>query len=267
MKVNRNLISRTYYKNGSQTFNPSATFQTFTVPTGVTKINADCVSSKGADNSGILGGKGGRVQCTFPVTGGDSLYIYVGDIPSTANTAEYNASDVRTNNTGITDSTSLNSRILVAGGGGSAGGTYVGGDGGDLIGGSSTGSYPSTGGTQSSGGTGYNSGSLGLGGNGASPIGGAGGAGYYGGGGGRINTGGGGGSSYTNSDCYKIHHTQGYNNGSGYIVFTYAIPSTSDDYDFYEDEYEYKLVKEEESGSPDKFYAFKSFEKGEYYGS
>ena len=253
----------TYYK--IVTFNASDSIQSFIVPSNVTYINVDCVASKGHDY-GASGGAGGRVQCKLSVSPGTTLYIVVGNIPSSSSRS-YNASDIRTNNNGITDETSLQSRLIVAGGGGSGGYGSVfsgaGGAGGGLIG--SNGSertssiISATGGTQISGGTkgyypstgesGYlkfgEDGIFGLGGNSTvassgngTTYSGAGGAGWYGGGSGtsRATTrnnqdagGGAGGSSYTDSNlCSEIIHTQGYNLNSGYVILKFE--GTPEDY-------------------------------------
>lgn len=229
------------------TYNVSDSIQEFTVPLGVKKIHVDCVASKGA-NGGSTGGKGGRVQCDLKVTGGQTLYITVGGIPSGSLTQAYNASDIRTNNAGITNTTSLQSRLVVAGGGGNGGRqgghNHKGGAGGGLIGGAAPNhlSGGGQGGTQTAGGAHgvYISGSLrgqsvgtngyfGLGGTGGAACGGAG---WYGGGAGFSgdyssfgvdNAGGGGGSSYTDSSlCSNIIHTQGYKNGSGYVTISFV---------------------------------------------
>lgn len=281
MKGKKTII-RKYYKNYTQTFNASSSFQIFTVPEGVKKLLVDCVASKGLDGN-TSGGNGGRVQCIFPVVENSIFYIYVGDIPSTTSTASYNASDIRTDNTGVTDSISLSSRIIVAGGGGNGSSSKdsdAGGAGGGLTGGSVS-HYGGGGGTQTSGGSrgssgnGCTAGTFGLGGNGYSSgisHGGAGGAGWYGGGGGGYNnlsfkvSGGGGGSSYTDSFCYEVVHTQGYNNGTGYITITYAVESTESDYDFYRDFYEVKVIKET-INNEDKFYGVKEYKRGQYYGN
>lgn len=289
-------VNRVYYKYQTQTFNASSEFQPFTIPQGTKKLIVDCVASKGADNSGT-GGSGGRVECVLPVTGGQTLYFYVGATNSDFYYPEYNASDIRTDNTGVTDSTSLSSRLIVAGGGGSGGTSSVGdaGAGGGLEGGEGTGgsSGRGKGGTQTAGGAAgggstsalINSpGEFGLGGVGlyrvrdgeiTDKLSGAGGAGWYGGGGGgrytsQSNTsylGGGGGSSYTDPSCYNVVHTQGYNAGTGYIIITYPLVSTSSNYDFYEDIYEsVKVVEVEESGDT-KFYGIKEYKRGQYYGN
>lgn len=233
-----------YLYGWEATFTPSSEIQTFTIPAGTHKVHIDCVASRGHNTTGS-GGKGGRVQCDLDVTTGQTLYIVVGDIPSVFNVASYNASDIRTDNTGLLDTTSLSSRILVAGGGGngcegkSAGYNGSGGDGGGLEGARGTGSNNTAGygGTQTAGGArGYNdnagregyAGSFGIGGNSSGA--GAGGAGWYGGGGaGFMGTsgtyrggGGGGGSSYTNENCQNVVHTQGYNDGAGYVTISYV---------------------------------------------
>lgn len=275
MKAVREITSRTYYKRIEQTFSPSASIQTFSVPATATSITVDCVASKGADYaSGANGANGGRVQCKATVTGGSTLYVVVGGIPTETQTAAYNASDIRTDNTGITDNTSLNSRIIVAGGGGSGGSyaTYEAGAGGGLIGANGSSSdYCGNGGSQISGGSGGNNGTFGLGGSGPYSMAGAGGAGWYGGGSGKtksihatVSGGGGGGSSYTDSTvCSKVTHTQGYNDGAGYVKITCDYTSTSSDYDFYVDTYKYYGTKET-NGGVDTYYALKSLEKGQY---
>jgi hypothetical protein len=241
------------------------------------------------------------VQCVLPVTVGQTLYFYVGATNSDFNVPEYNASDIRTDNTGVTDSTSLSSRLVVAGGGGSSGtsGRRTGGQGGGLTGGNaddSTSGATGKGGTQTAGGaagSGTSSsswislinapGEFGLGGVGIyrtskgeiiDKYGGAGGAGWYGGGGGGRSTssssttyyGGGGGSSYTDPRCWEVIHTQGYNNGTGYITIVYSLISTASDYDFYEDFYEVKVIKET-SNNTDTYYGIKEYKRGQYYGN
>ena len=216
---------------------------TWVVPAGIRKIAVDCVAA-----SGNGGGAGGRVRCVLSVEPRTALYLVVGKVPANWYTAEYNASDVRTT------ADDLNSRLIVAGGGGSRCNHIAsGGAGGGLTGGagSSTG-YVSAGqgGTQESGGSGgyptvgvsvghahtAASGAFGLGGNGNvcgyEGNGGAGGAGWYGGGAGQaglINkvgtcaAGGGGGSSYTDPElCSNVEHTQGFNTGNGYITISMA---------------------------------------------
>lgn len=238
---------KVYMLQRQLTYNASSSFQTYTVPSYVSKIRVDCVASKGL-TSGNNGGNGGRVQCELAVTAGQTLYIMVGAVP-TSQTPVYNASDIRTNNAGITDTTSLQSRLVVAGGGGNSAnsglnGPGAGGQGGGLTGGNGGSGHVCTGaggGTQTAGGSRggtsaayphYGSGgSFGLGGlaAGSGSYGGTGGAGWYGGGGGsgggavysNVGSGGGGGSSYTHPNlCSNVTHTQGYRDGAGYITIT-----------------------------------------------
>lgn len=229
----------------TKTFSPSLSFQTFTVPNGVTSIQVDCVAARGYN--GRTAGKGGRVTCTLTVTPKQTLYIYVSVDPTSQGSYTYNASDIRTNNAGVSNTTSLQSRLVVAGGGGyssqeaSYGG--VGGNGGGLTG-ANGGNSPyyggaGGGGTQTAGGAAGGTGG-GIGGwsgkAGSFGLGGisndwkqSGGSGWYGGGGGGASAyyadgrgGGGGGSSYTHpSLCTNVTHTQGYQNGAGYITLTY----------------------------------------------
>ncbi len=138
----------------------------------------------------------------------------------------------------------LDDRVLVAGGGGGGvnhvsvssgdGGGLTGENGGFTEGGPGAGKA-GKGGSQTSGGArGCWFGPSGCGGNGALGSGGnrgnsggtdgsPGGGGYYGGGGGTDHSGGGGGSSYTDPDrCDAVTHTQGHNNGHGYVIFAFT---------------------------------------------
>ena len=218
--------------------------QEFVVPVGVDIINFAVAGVKGVtgNDHGIygVGVNGGLVTGKLKVTGGQTLYIWVGqyiDIASTASdiyTGRYNASDIRTSNTYPNIQ-----RVVVAGAGGNGGRTYNanfagnGGAGGGLIGGDGYDSaYGGKGGTQSAGGAhssqGGTDGSLMYGGNGSHGDyhAGAGGGGYYGGGGGGRKSGnspynvggGGGGSSYTDPTlCTDVVHTQGAITGAGYV--------------------------------------------------
>lgn len=225
------------------TWQAGTTLAVYKVSPWCSKIQVDCVASKGW-TGGNTAGKGGRVRCKLNVTPNQILYITVGKIP-TSGGASYNASDIRTNNAGVTDTTSLQSRLVVAGGGGSSASSGLntpgaGGQGGGLTGGrggdgavcsGAEGGTQSTGGSRGGSSAAYphygSNGTFGLG--GAGYDGGAGGAGWYGGGGGSgggavysfVCSGGGGGSSYTNSTlCSNVTHTQGYRDGAGYITIT-----------------------------------------------
>lgn len=118
MKCVRKTI-RKYYKINTFNFIDFNTLQEFTVPANCTSIKVDCVAAPGraSGSQGSSFGYGGRVQTTLAVTPGQILYFFVGSRSGTS--ATYNASDIRTDNTGVLDSTSLQSRLVVAGGGGS----------------------------------------------------------------------------------------------------------------------------------------------------
>ena len=226
-------------------FDYTGNLQTYTVPAKVTKMSVDVVGAYGGHyQSSDKGGNGGRVECILNVEPEQVLYIYVGKPQSFSGytmTPTYNASDIRTDNTGITNETSLQSRLIVAGGGGAGGYTHQGGAGGGLTGGNGSNTLIcGFGGTQTAGGSTHtntssniykgSAGVFGLGGKGAdgpqSSTGGAGGSGWYGGGGGGNNRNGqlgagGGGSSYTHPDlCTNVVHTQGYSaaTGNGWVI-------------------------------------------------
>lgn len=269
------------YKDVIRRFFKRVTFTgntTWVVPENVTSISVDCVGAKGWNDANCTAGKGGRIQCNLSVTPQQTLYFTIGTIPTNAPTASYNASDIRLNENALENriivaggggsgSYSYSYGIFAAAGG--EGGSLVGGTGGTALrwGYSSSGG---TGGTQTSGGTGGTAatpysrtfvggvGTLGLGGNGDAIYGGvagAGGAGYYGGGGGATSSfadektkanavgGGGGGSSYTDPNlCSGVIHTQGYQNGNGYISFDYEVAET-DGYDYYTETTEIKALR------------------------
>lgn len=233
------------YIPAGKTFNAATNFQTYVVPKGITKLQVDCVAARGYN--GRTAGKGGRVTCILAVTPGQTLYLWVPIDPTTSDGYVYNAADIRTvGGSDVYNTDSLNSRLVVAGGGGyssqeaSYGG--VGGAGGGLTG-ANGGDAPDYGGaggggTQTAGGA---AGGTGGGIGGWSGVAGtfgkggvshdwkqSGGSGWYGGGGGGASAyygdgrgGGGGGSSYTNPTlCSNVNHTQGYRDGAGYITIT-----------------------------------------------
>ena len=238
----------------TEIFEFTGSYQTWQVPSGVTKI-----SFKVYGASGGRGGAGGEVRgelTSLPST----LYIYVGGqgIEGANAPGGFNGGGATTGNRGnegsgggasdIRFGTSLSNRVVVAGGGGGSGG-YAGapgGMGGGLIaeaGGSGQGGGGG-GGTQTSGGSaGYSnggspatSGSFGVGGTGGfswNAGGGGGGGGWYGGGGGGPDDnsccsdggGGGGGSSYARSDItLNVQHQAGVNTGNGLIEISYQLP-------------------------------------------
>lgn len=187
----------------------------YKVPLGTIRLDVEVVAAQG-QNYTTSGGKGGLVSCTLKVSPGQLLYCYVGGVPNGRSTAQYNASDIRTEYDSPTGNT-LNNRIVTAGAGGNGATTN-----GSATSAGANGGYPNGntaptaanrkgtaigggGATQSAGGSagigggdhihyGYNSGRgypgvFGLGGNASYGIlhggaGGAGGAGWYGGGGG-----------------------------------------------------------------------------------
>ncbi len=182
--------SVTIYAAPSKAFAYTGSVQTYTVPSGVTKVNLDLVGARGGHGGSstsysyyrYMGGSGGRVQCDLAVSPGQILNVYVGNVGNSTTgsccgssaTGGYNGggngyygycgggggmTDVRSGGTGFVANT-----VAVAGGGG--GGSYSGsttstawgGYGGGLTGGS--GYYSSSidacrsgmGGTQSAGG-------------------------------------------------------------------------------------------------------------------
>lgn len=213
-------------------------FQEYKVPAGVKKLLVECVGARGFN-----GGKGGKVKCVLSVKPRQMLYLFVGKYPTGGRDNTYNASDIRTSAEGLTDETSLNNRLVVAGAGGNYIGGYGPGDGGDLVAGQGSYDIISTGGpgTQTAGGShSYNirgsirsaewgsSGEFGKGGSGPA----CGGGGWYGGGSGGtadvskvggVYSGGGGGSSHTDEElCSEVEHTRGFAEatGDGWIVLT-----------------------------------------------
>ena len=219
--------------NGSTIFNYTGGVQDFTVGGGVTSIKIQVWGAQGDNdqagfnNQGTGGGKGGYAEGILSVTPGQVLKVYVGENPNCAgycsngSAGGWNgggmgnkygapgggASDVRVGGT------TLNDRVIVAGGGGgNAMGSYgnTGGDGGGLIGcngkdhcySRNNGYYAGHGGSQNAGGAkGFSygntpNGSFGQGGGGNSYHNAGGGGGWYGGGSGAAHAGAGGGSSY-----------------------------------------------------------------------
>ncbi len=245
------------------TFGYTGAPQTFTVPEGVNTVFIDAYGASGhstevfANFAANAGGEGGRTYGELAVTPGQELYIYAGGQGTIANVTNTpmgggwngggngmrnsasgnvvggggGASDVRTVfSADPLEINSLNSRIMVAGGGGGATGNTgcTGGAGGGLTGqsggGTSGGFTPGTGGTQTAGGN--SGGALGQGGNalqGMTPWNGGGGGGYYGGGVSIANAAGGGGSSYAGGVVNSAIE-QGGNIGNGYVIITYIEP-------------------------------------------
>lgn len=246
----------------SQTFSYTGAMQTFVVPAGITSIRFDVKGAQGASaiygqpgtKPDDLGGKGGRVTAEYPVTPGQTIYIFVGGNNGYNGGGNGGGSIAQPNGGGASDirigGTALSNRVIVAGGGGGGGNNCSnnaepGGAGGGLIGetgyqcGNQISPAIGQGGTQSAGGaqgtgsgsgsTPANAGQLGLGGNAGLFFGtaaGGGGGGYYGGGGAAYG-GGGGGSSYTGPLATSVEHTQGFQSGSGEIVIAYEVACAS----------------------------------------
>ncbi len=201
--------------------------QQFHVPAGVTSLRVTATAPYNGRDFAIANGRGAVVSGTVQVTGNRALYVLVGGPGGFATPGEpgpggFNgggtgspgtvgrpisggqggagASDVRTVPT--SDPATLQSRLLVAGGGGGrarnccpGSGAGLGGD----AGGNGYGANAGGAGTTTGGGTATGTatpGTLGFGGNAGSGVGenaGGGGAGLYGGGGGATVSGGGGG--------------------------------------------------------------------------
>lgn len=193
--------------------------QTFTVPVGVSVVHVVAIGGKGGDFPGSstseAGGDGARAVADVAVTPGQVLYVEVGGnggAPSicTGGAGGFNeggnggndsacmgnggaggggASDVRT--LARAASNSLSSRVVVAGGGAGASGSYAGGQAGQAGGGTHPAQPGGSGGGGAGGGSPMSpggSGTQGQGGAGAAGTGcgsgGGGGGGWYGGGGG-----------------------------------------------------------------------------------
>ena len=241
------------------TYNYTGAVQSFTAPaSGIVTIN--CKGAKGADGIPGTGGAvagtgapGGTVEGTYPVAGGQVLYIFVGGAASGSaggfngggngdhsSGAGGGASDIRLGDM------ALGSRILVAGGGGgggnggsmasnlSGGNGGVGGGGAGANGTNSTGGFGGIGAIGATGGAAGGGCSFALGtpgGNGVAGQGGAGGTGLAiasstvyssgGGGGGGYVAGGGGGAGSAGTYSCTLNETGaggGGAGGSNYVV-------------------------------------------------
>ena len=238
--------SRTLSRKSSRTRNKkrSNTYKVFTY-TGKTQkfipktstIHVIAIGARGSYGNlgGGIPGKGGMISGYLKVKKGAPLYINVGGISNKSSGCDIKqgggATDIRLGD-------GIDSRIIVAGGGGSVGG-YNGGRYGDNphpFGGNGGGKYAEhssgKGGTHTSGGFGYRysntcigeNGKFGYGGLGNNICGcnGSGGDGWYGGAGGTNEGGGGGGSSYIiPSKSYNVKHKQGVNNGDGFLIISW----------------------------------------------
>lgn len=154
----------------ADTFTFTGAEQSYVVPDGTAAVRVDATGAAGEGGTGGTGGRGATVSGTLAVIPGQTLYVEVGGVGECngAGLSEQEtsggggAADVRT--ISATDSggsfcgtpfdqstTSLNSRLIVAGGGG-AGGSF--GNGGDAGQDGSDGSGGGKAGTDSQGGAG-----------------------------------------------------------------------------------------------------------------
>ncbi|MGN1358531.1 MAG: glycine rich domain-containing protein, partial [Bacilli bacterium] len=244
-------------------------YQTYTVPVNG-YYQVETWGAQGRTSGSATSGLGSKTIGTLHLTSGEKIYVYVGGYESTSS-GGYNgggytnpaastgykgvqgggATDVRYFGSSVPSSSDLtwnsilglNSRIMVAaGGGGAEWAGSVGGNGGGLTGGNGVGvnsyndstpnsQYVAKGGTQTAGGTAYAindyswTGEFGTGGYTTDAIdgGGMGGGGYYGGGSMNVAHGGGGGSSFisgyagvnaitSSSDRTHVNNTLHYSN-------------------------------------------------------
>ena len=227
--------------------------QQFIVPEGVYSLQVEAVGASGGKScrkGHVYGspGLGGKVQVSVDVNPGQKLDIYVGGLGYNGNNASagvggYNgganggfineqytsgggggATDIRHGNGTLRD------RMIVAGGGGASGKYGAGGNGGGLSAADGYGEGDNaTGGTQHAGGLSGSyyyshfaqNGEFGKGGSSsAGKAGGGGAGGWYGGGGGAFGDGAGG-SSYTYPEAYNVVHSEGANEGYGYVNITW----------------------------------------------
>ena len=246
---------------GAATFTVQGESQ-FVVPAGVTSVTATVVGAQGlgADNTSSTGGLGAQAVGSLTVTPGQTLYVEVnvlgGPAPGegTAGSAGGGESDVRAcpaaGACSYGDGSTLDSRLLVAGGGGgngsegeaggNAGTTGAAGNGADGTGQGVTGGGGATqstfglGGAGCGGGPGGSNGAAGTGGAGGgsslSPGGGGGGGGWFGGGGGGAcasssGSGGGGGSSYADPSVAGATFSQAANGQAPSVTLSYAPPA------------------------------------------
>ena len=142
-------------------FDFTGAIQTWTVPSGVTKIFVDVAGAQGGSASPYLGGKGGKVSGLLTVAAGDVLQITVGG-QSTTNIAVYGfgGNGGRSTSYGTiaraggglsaistaAPVTQANALVIAAGGGGTATNSYAGngGAGGGLNGISANSNYGGT---------------------------------------------------------------------------------------------------------------------------
>lgn len=254
VNFNAPVVNTTCVGTVSDTFFYSGAMQTYVVPAGVTSVTIETWGAQGGANWVNNVNYGGYTKADFAVTPGETLYIYVGQQPNGITggfNGGGNGEGAGQGGGGATDvrqgGTTLNDRIIVAGGAGGAG--YwsalhvVGGLGGGLTGGNGyrDPDYATNpggeGGTQSSSGNGtcvsFNNpsvtGGFGYGGapSGCGCEGYGGGGGWYGGAGSGNCRGGGGGSSYVLPAATNVTMQQGGHVGNGLAVISYNGAATA----------------------------------------
>lgn len=87
-QINSQFISMKPLNKTLVAFNYTGAIQTWTVPAGVTSIYVEAFGAQGGSQGPNIGGNGGKVSCSLPVTPGQLLYITVGG-QSTNNIALY----------------------------------------------------------------------------------------------------------------------------------------------------------------------------------
>ena len=211
---------------GTYTFSYTGGTQSFTVPSGIQRVEIKAWGAGGGSGLFSSGGGGGFATAIYSVTSGQVISIVVGGAGGGSASGGYNgggSADGGAGGGGGGSQAFISGGFNLWAGGGAGGGELYGsvGAGGGTSGASGTGGVPGAGGTQSAGGSaGIHgvAGSAGNGGTGANSTGypgGGGGSGYYGGGGGGDGvagvggSGGGGGSSYVSSGSVSSTLTSG----------------------------------------------------------
>jgi len=160
-QINSQFVSMKPLNKTLVVFNYTGAIQTWTVPAGVTSIYVEGFGAQGGSQGPNIGGNGGKVSCSLPVTPGQVLYITVGG-QSTNNIALYgfggNGGSATSYGTvaraggglsGISSAnpiTQANAFLIAAGGGGCASSGFAGsgGAGGGLNGSDAPSTYGGT---------------------------------------------------------------------------------------------------------------------------
>jgi hypothetical protein len=108
-------VSDTPRFTAATSFDFTETIQSYTVPAGVSRINVSAQGAQGGSASAV-GGLGGIVSATMPVTAGETLFVFVGGGGGDNHPARYQAPSVGGWNGGGTG----NSSGGIGGGGGGA---------------------------------------------------------------------------------------------------------------------------------------------------